>query len=317
VKFLFIMDPLERVDVTKDTTFVFMAESQARAHEIHYCGIRDLLVHEGRLHVISTPVSVKAVQGQHFKLGEPRFHAAEEFDCIFMRKDPPFDTDFFYSTHLLSLADSKKTFVFNNPHGLREATEKLFILHFPDLIPETLVTSDPAQLLAFCEKVGGDMVIKPLDGCGGANVFRVQRGDLNTHAIIGMMTREGTRQIMAQRFLPESRQGDMRLIYLKGRPLGGVLRVPREDDLRGNIHVGGTCVAAKVGDRERLICQRLAPSLDALGIYFAGLDVIGNYLTEVNVTSPTGIQEINRLDGVRLESHVIDFVEAKVGELER
>jgi len=310
------MDPLDRIDVTKDTTFVFMMESQARRHEIHYCGIRDLLVHEGRLHVISAPVSVAPAQGRHFKLGESRFHAAEEFDCVFMRKDPPFDTDFFYATHLLSLVDAKKTFVFNNPHGLREATEKLFIVHFPDLIPETVVTSDPAQLVAFCEKVGGDMVIKPLDGCGGANVFRVQRGDLNTHAIIGMMTREGTRHIMGQRFLPESRQGDMRLIYLDGEALGAVLRVPREDDLRGNIHVGGTCVAARIGERERLICRRLAPSLGALGIYFAGLDVIGNYLTEVNVTSPTGVQEINRLDGVRLESRVIDFVERKVRELD-
>ena len=311
------MDLLERVDIAKDTTFVFMMEAQRRRHEIQYCGIQDLLVHEGRLHVISASVSLTPVQGSHYKLGERRFHAAGEFDCVFMRKDPPFDTDFFYSTHLLSLIDAKKTFVFNNPHGLREATEKLFIVHFPDLIPETVVTSDPAQLLAFCEKVGGDMVIKPLDGCGGANVFRVQRGDLNTHAILGMMTRDGTRQIMGQRFLPESRRGDMRLIYLEGEPLGAVLRVPREDDLRGNIHVGGTCVAVTIGEREELICRRLKPSLDALGIYFAGLDVIGSYLTEINVTSPTGVQEINRLNSVRLESHVIDFVERKVGELQR
>jgi glutathione synthase len=317
VKLLFVMDPIERVDVTKDTTFVFMAESQARGHEIHYCGIRDLLVHEGHLHAMAAPIAVMPVQGQHFTLGARRFHPAEHFDCIFMRKDPPYDMDFFYSTHLLSLVDAKKTLVFNDPRGLREATEKLFILHFPDLIPETVVTSDPAQLVAFCEKVGGDMVVKPLDGCGGANVFRITKGDLNTRPILEMMTREGMRQVMAQRFLPESRQGDMRLIYLDGRALGAVLRVPREDDLRGNIHVGGTCVAAKVGDKERLICQRLAPSLTRLGIFFAGLDIIGGFLTEVNVTSPTGIQEINRLDGSRLETHVIDFVERKVGELER
>jgi glutathione synthase len=311
------MDPIERVNVTKDTTFVFMLESQARGYEIHYCGIRDLLVHEGRLHALSAPIKVKAVQGQHFTLGDRRFHPAEEFECIFMRKDPPYDMDFFYSTHLLSLVDPKKTFVFNDPRGLREATEKLFILHFPDLIPDTLVTSDPAQLLAFCERVGGDMVVKPLDGCGGANVFRITKGDLNTHPILEMMTREGTRQVMAQRFLTESRQGDMRLIYLDGRGLGGVLRVPRADDLRGNIHVGGTCKAVKIQERERLICQRLSSPLRRLGIFFAGLDIIGGRLTEVNVTSPTGIQEINALDGVKLEAEVIDFVEKKVTELER
>ena len=317
MKFLYVMDPVERVNVTKDTTFVFMSESQSRGHENYYCGIRDLLVHEGRLHALAAPITVKPTQGQHFRLGERRFHPAEHFECIFMRKDPPFDTDFFYSTHLLSLVNPTKTFVFNDPHGLREATEKLFILHFPDLIPETVVTSDPAQLLAFCDKVGGDIVVKPLDGCGGLGIFRIARGDLNTHPILEMMTREGTRQVMAQRFLPESRQGDMRLIYLDGRALGAVLRVPRTDDLRGNIHVGGTCHPAKPGDRERLICQRLAPALGRLGIYFAGLDIIGGWLTEVNVTSPTGIQEINALDRTQLEAEVIDFVEKKVTDLDR
>jgi glutathione synthase len=311
------MDPIERVNVTKDTTFVFMAESQARGHEIHICGIRDLSVYEGRLHVSSSSVHVKPIQGDHWRSGDLQFHPAESFDCIFARKDPPFDIDFFYSTHLLTLVDQKKTFVFNDPHGLREASEKLFILRFPDLIAETLVTSDPVQLLAFCGKVGGDIVVKPLDGCGGSNIFRVRSGDLNTHPILEMMTREGTRQVMGQRFLPESRRGDMRLIYLNGEALGAVLRVPREDDLRGNIHVGGTCVEVKVGDRERTICRRLEPELTKLGIFFAGLDVIGTYLTEVNVTSPTGIQEINRLDGVKLEARVIDFVEERVRGLGR
>jgi glutathione synthase len=317
VKFLFVMDLIERVNVTKDTTFLFMAESQGRGHEDYYCNIRDLLVYDGRLNALATPVQVRPVQGEHFTLGERRFHEAESFDAIFMRKDPPFDTDFFYATHLLSLVNPTKTFLFNDPHGLREATEKLFILHFPDLIPETVVTSDPAQLLAFCDKVGGDIVVKPLDGCGGSNVFRITKGDLNTHPILEMMTREGTRQIMAQRFLPESRQGDMRLIYLDGRALGAVLRVPRADDLRGNIHVGGTCEVAVAAARERLICQRLQPALSRLGIFFAGLDIIGGWLTEVNVTSPTGIQEINRLNQTKLEADVIDFVEKKVTDLER
>jgi glutathione synthase len=311
------MDPIERVDVTKDTTFVFMAESQARGHANYYCGIRDLVVDGGKLVASTMPIEVKPLQGQHFKLGKRRYSAAEDFECIFMRKDPPFDSDFFFSTHLLSLVDKRKTFVFNDPRGLREATEKLFILHFPDLIPETFVASDPAQILGFCAKVGGDIVVKPLDGCGGANVFRVRSGDLNTHPILEMMTREGSRPVMAQRFLPDSRRGDLRLIYLDGKALGAVLRVPKEDDLRGNIHVGGTCVAVKVGAREREICDAVAPALDTLGIYFAGLDIIGGCLTEANVTSPTGVQEVNRLDGVRLETQVIDFVEKKCAKLDR
>lgn len=228
-----------------------------------------------------------------------------------MRKDPPFDIDFFFSTHLQSLIDDSRTFVFNRACGLREATEKLFILRYPDLIAETLVSANATQILSFADEVGGDIVVKPLDGCGGLGIFRVTRGDLNTNSILETITDNGRRQVMAQRFLPESRDGDMRLIVLDGRPLGAMKRIPRDDDLRGNIHVGGRCVAAEIGERERSICERLAPAMRELGIYFAGLDIIGDYLTEVNVTSPTGIQEINRLDGAKLEAAVIDFVESK------
>jgi glutathione synthase len=317
VKLLYVMDPLERVDVRKDTTFAFMLESQSRGHDNFYCGIRDLMADGGKLFATAAPVTVKPEQGRHFALGDFAFHECEAFDAVFMRKDPPFDVAFFFATHLLSLIDETKTFVFNRASGLREATEKLFILRFPDVIAETIVSTDPTQILAFCDKVGGDIVVKPLDGCGGLGVFRVTRGDLNTHSILEMITESGTRQVMAQRFLPASREGDMRLIMLDGKPLGAVLRVPREDDLRGNIHVGGTVVEAKVGAREREICERLAPAMEELGLWFAGLDIIGECLTEVNVTSPTGIQEINRLSGLQLEADVIDFVERKVKALKR
>jgi len=315
MKFLFVMDPIERINITKDTTFVFLQESQARGHKNFYCGIRDLLVADGKVHALSSPIEVKPVQGEHWKFGGSDFVECESFDAVFMRKDPPFDIDFFFATHLLSLIDPTKTFLFNRPSGLREATEKLFIMRFPDLIPETIVTADPAQILTFCGEVGGDIVVKPLDGCGGMGIFRITSGDLNTHSILEMVTREGSRQIMAQRYLPESRKGDQRLIYCDGRALGTMLRVPREDELRGNIHVGGTCVHAEIGHREIEIVNRLAPALDDLGIYFAGLDIIGDRLTEVNVTSPTGIQEINTLNSAHLESDVIDLVEAKCREL--
>jgi len=316
MKFLTVMDPIEAVDVNKDTTFLFLQESQARVHQNYYCGISDLSVDAtARVLADCATLEVTAVQGSHYRCGERERISVEEFDAVFMRKDPPFDIDFFFSTHLQSLIDETRTFVFNRASALREATEKLFILRYPDLIAETMVSADPAQILAFGDRVGGDIVVKPLDGCGGLGIFRVTRGDLNTNSILETITEGGRRQVMAQRFLPESRDGDMRLIMLDGRPLGAMKRVPRDDDLRGNIHVGGNCVSAEIGEREHRICERLAPAMHELGLYFAGLDIIGGYLTEVNVTSSTGIQEINRLDGVKLEADVIDFVERKCEEL--
>lgn len=316
MKFLHVMDPIERVDITKDTSFVFIREAQLRGHENFYCGTSDLAFDRGRVVARSASLKVSDVQGQHAEVGSWDWIQAEDFQCVFMRKDPPFDTDFFFATHLLSLIDPEKTFVFNSAHGLREATEKMFILRFPDLIAETMVSASPDAILDFRDRVGGDIVVKPLDGCGGLGIFRIARGDLNTYSILETSTRHGMRPVMAQRFLPESRAGDTRLLYLDGRPLGAIKRVPKETDLRGNIHVGGTVIPQEIGELERSICAALHPSLDALGIYFAGLDVIGEYLTEVNVTSPTGVQESNRIGGFRLETKVIEFVEAKCRELE-
>jgi glutathione synthase len=191
----------------------------------------------------------------------------------------------------------------------------MFILRFPDLIANTFVSASKSEILAFAERNGGDIVVKPLEGCGGEGIFRIKKGDLNTNAIIEAITNKGATQIMAQEYLPASREGDMRLILLDGRPLGAMKRVPRDDDLRGNMHVGGRVVAAEIGDREREICERLTPAMRELGLYFSGLDIIGGKLTEVNVTSPTGVQEINALSGLKLEADVIDFVEKKCREL--
>ena len=317
MKFLHVMDPVERIDITKDTSFVFIREAQLRGHDNYYCGTSDLAFDQGRVVVRAATLRVNDMQGQHAQVGDWNWLPAEEFHCVFMRKDPPFDTDFFFATHLLSLIDETKTFVFNNAMGLREATEKMFILRFPELIAETMVSASPDAILEFRDRVGGDIVVKPLDGCGGQGIFRIARGDLNTYSILETSTRHGMRPVMAQRFLPESRTGDTRLLYLDGKPLGAIRRVPKETDLRGNIHVGGTVVPAEIGELERRICAALHPALEALGIYFAGLDVIGNYLTEVNVTSPTGVQESNRIGGVTLETKVIEFVEGRCRGLGR
>lgn len=316
-KFAFIMDPLERVLVDKDTTFVFMLEAQFRGHEIYFLGLRDLYARGP--HVIARARRCELMRKDpHYKfLDDAGEYPLETFDAVFMRKDPPADAAYLYATMLLSLADSHRTFVLNNPAGLREANEKLYALNFPDAIPPTLVTYEIPRLKTFLEEQGGEMIVKPLDGHGGEGVFLVTTKDRNIGTILETVTQFESRLIMAQRYLPEARIGDKRLIVLDGQPLGCMLRVPRDDENRGNIHVGGNCVKAPLTERDREICAMLKPRLERDGLYFVGLDIIGDYLTEVNVTSPTGVQEIDRLDGANLEGKVIDFVESRVAALKR
>lgn len=310
-RFLFIMDPIERILPDKDTTFVFMLESQRRGHHVYVCGVQDLFIDSARPGArFRRAEVVRAVP--HYRLFEERTESLHWFDAVFMRKDPPVDLAYLFATHVLSLVDVTQTFVMNRPSGLRDANEKLYALHFPTVIPPSIVTCDIDRLKTFLDHLGGEMIIKPLDGCGGAGVFDVRRTDRNLNAILEMSTDNGRRPIMAQRYLPEIRRGDKRLIVLNGEPLGATLRVPREDEHRGNIHVGGTCVQTDVTARDHLIVNTLASRLRDDGLFFVGLDIIGDFLTEVNVTSPTGIQEINALDNVCLEAQVIDFVESQL-----
>ncbi len=305
-----VMDPVDKINIDKDTTFVLMLEAQRRGHEVYYMELEDLFIRGGTPFGRFCRIQL-ARATPHFQFGERATGALEDFDALLMRKDPPFDMKFFFATHLLSLVDEGKCFVMNDPKGLREANEKLYALRFPEQIPQTLVSSDMGRLKDFMEELGGEMIIKPLDGCGGSGVFYLNVQDRNTNSILEAATDNGRRLIMGQRYLPEIRQGDKRIIVLDGRPLGAVLRVPLEYETRGNIHVGGRCVHAALTPRDLEICEALAPLLKNDGLYFVGLDVIGSFLTEVNVTSPTGIQEINALDHVQLESQVIDFIEQK------
>ncbi len=307
-RFLFIMDPIEDILPDKDTTFMLMLESQARQRSLYYCGIGDLFVSSARPYARVRRAQV--MRGvPHYALFEERTESLHWFEAIFMRKDPPVDRGYLFATQVLSLVDPSSTSILNEPSGLRNANEKLYALNFPEVIPPSIVTCDINRLKAFLNDLGGEMIVKPLDGCGGAGVFHLHRNDRNLNSILEMSTENGRRPIMGQRYLPEIRQGDKRLILLNGEPLGAVLRVPRDDEHRGNIHVGGTCLKAEINPRDRAIAARLAPRLRQDGLYFVGLDVIGDYLTEVNVTSPTGVQEINALSGVQLESQVIDFTE--------
>ncbi|MGD0073120.1 MAG: glutathione synthase [Candidatus Binataceae bacterium] len=316
-KFAFIMDPLDNLLVDKDTTFVFMLEALKRGHQVFFLGLRDLYARGPQMLGWARRCEVMRAQPCYRFLDDGGAYPLETFDAIFMRKDPPANLPYLYTTMLLSLVDRRRTFVLNDPAGLREANEKLYTLNFPSVIPPTLVTDRIDRLKLFMMEQGGEMVVKPLDGHGGEGVFVVAKDDRNLHAILETATEFETRFTMAQRYIREVRAGDKRLIVLDGEPLGGTLRVPRPDEHRGNIHVGGMCVKAPITARDQEICRVLRPRLAHDGLYFVGLDIIGDYLTEVNVTSPTGVQEIDRLDGVELEARVIDFVESRVARLER
>jgi glutathione synthase len=310
------MDPIDRINIRTDTTFVVMLEAGRRGHELCYMELDDLSSRGGAPEGRYRRVNV-ARATPHYRLGEEGSGPLAGFDVILMRKDPPFDLKYFYATHLLSLIDEGKCLVVNHPHGLREATEKLYALRFPELIPPTLVSADMQKLKGFMAEQGGEMIVKPLDGCGGSGVFHLTRRDRNTNALLETATENGKRFIMAQRYIPEVRGGDKRIVVLDGEPIGALLRIPREDETRSNLHVGGEGVKAALTPRDREICRAIAPSLKKLGLYFAGLDVIGDYLTEVNVTSPTGVQEINALDNVQLEQRIVDFIEKKAAALDK
>src|SRR3989449_2144984 len=317
LRLLYVMDPLSRVLVDKDTTFAFLLEGERRGHEQHHCGVEDLFVERSVAHARARPVRVRRA-AIHYTLGDQRSLPLGAFDVVFMRKDPPFDLSYYFATQLLGLADPAVTLVVNDPRGLREANEKLYALHFPELIPESLVAADPVRLKAFMAGLGGEMIVKPLDGCGGAGVFHLHRGDRNLNAILELSTLNGTRMVMAQRYLPAVRsEGDKRPIVLAGEPLGAIRRVPREDETRGNIHVGGRVERAVVDARDREICRRMAPRLEADGIYFVGLDVIGGLGTQGDVTSPTGGPEIDRPGRPLPPGRGPDRVGARAARLER
>jgi len=307
----FIMDPLSGVDVDKDTTFVLMLEAQRRGHEVWYLEPGAMFTGGSTLYAMCSRVSLDRGGAPHYSVLESENRPLNSFDVVWMRKDPPFNMDYIYSTYMLSLVREDGTLVINDPRGIRESNEKLYTLYFPEVIPETCVSKDKVRLKAFMEQAGGEIVIKPLHGCGGEGVFYLCAGDKNVNVIIEQITQGGEVFVMAQRYISEAAEGDKRIIILNGEPLGAVLRVSDPGDFRCNFYSGGRPVKTEMTERDVEICEALAPRLKSDGLYFVGIDVIGGYLTEVNTTSPTGVQEINRLDGVALESDVIDFVEGK------
>jgi glutathione synthase len=316
MRLLFVMDPPERIGIHTDTTFVFMMEAQRRGHELLHADASTLAIDhrsQGESHVTATarPARVQAVDAQALVLGAPVEVDLASCDAVLMRRDPPYDLDYYFATLLLERARAH-TLVLNDPRGLREANEKLYAMNFPEFIPATVVTRDAARLRAMQTQMGGELIVKPLDGCGGRGVFHLSGNDRNIPSILETITDFGRRWVIGQQYLPAARQGDKRILLLDGQVIGQVLRVPREDEVRGNLHVGGRAARSPLTEREQAICRSVGPRLRADGLWFVGIDVIGDYLTEVNVTSPTGVQEVNALEGVQLERAVIDSLEARV-----
>ena len=307
----FVMDPIEAVAIDADTTFVLMLEAQRRGHEVLYVDPADLSVVEGRAAALVTPVTLRREKGNHFDKGATRQVVLdEEVDVAFQRVDPPVDPDYVVATQILGLCE--RTWVLNRPASILAYNEKLFALQFREFMAETIVTRRSPELLAFMKRHGGEMILKPLDGKGGEGIFYVHKDDRNLFSLIEMATHFGARPTMAQRYLPAIRQGDKRILLLDGEFLGAVLRVPADEEVRANLHVGGTAMRAELSDADRRVLEALGPVLRREGLFFVGIDMIGDHLTEVNVTSPTGVQEINSLEDVALEALVIERVEERV-----
>lgn len=303
-----VMDPIARFDVERDTTFVIIEEALRRGIETYCCeqealGVRDARPW-GRFRQIN---ALRRVQGRHADLGPETDRCLDDFEVIWMRKDPPVTMAYIYATQILDLV-AERTWVINRPEALRAANEKLYAFCFPQLMPKTLLSNSARELKAFYHELGDEMIIKPIHGAGGRDIFRITPGDSNLNALIETMTDEGRRWIMAQAFIPEVVLGDKRIIMIDGEAVGATARLPPADDHRANIHVGGACVSSPLSARDREICEALGPRLRDDGLFFVGIDVIGDWLTEINVTSPTGVQEINRLDGVCLERGLWDTI---------
>jgi glutathione synthase len=303
------MDPMESINIDADSTFVLALEAQRRGHALWHYLPQHLMLRDSRLYARARRLEVRRKLGDHFTLGEPETLDLSTMDIVLMRQDPPFDMAYITATHLLEHIHPQ-TLVVNDPVHVRNAPEKLFVTHFKDIMPPTLIASDKPSIEAFRAE-HGDIVIKPLFGNGGADVFHVGPDDENFNALIELFTRLYREPIIVQRYIPAVRQGDKRIILVDGEALGAVARIPKAGEARANLHVGARAVKAALSDRDREICRAIGTTLKERGLLFVGIDVIGDYLTEINVTSPTGIQEINRLDGTALEVDVWNAIEAR------
>ncbi len=304
------MDPIERIDITGDSTFALALEAQARGARLFYYGPRDLSFSDGEVIANVRPLSVRNIKGDHFTLGDAAMIDLSKIDVVLMRQDPPFDMAYITATHFLERIHPK-TLVVNDPAHVRNAPEKIFATEFKALMPPTLITTDRAEIARFRAK-HKDIILKPLYGNGGVGVFRVKEDDENLGSLLEMFTQFYREPVIVQRYLPEVRKGDKRIILVDGEFAGAINRVPADGEARSNMHVGGRPEATELTPREKDICAALAPELKRRGLLFTGIDVIGDYLTEINVTSPTGIWEVKRFGGADIAALLWDAIESKL-----
>lgn len=307
------MDPIEDVDINADSTFRLAEEAQNRGHDLYVYTPNDLTFNRGKIKAKGRSISLKRKIGDHVNFGAVELLALSEFDVIWLRQDPPFDMGYITNTHLLDLI-GQKTLIVNNPFWVRNLPEKLLVLEFPDLIPETVISRDLEEIKRFKNEFK-DIIIKPLYGNGGAGIFRLREDDKNLTSLHELFSSMSSEPLIAQAFLPDVKKGDKRIILVDGEPVGAINRVPKAGETRSNMHVGGKAEPAKLSQRDREICRSLGPILKNRGQVFVGIDVIGDYLTEINVTSPTGIQELERFDKVNIAEMIWHAVEKKVGSL--
>jgi len=307
-----VMDPIAGITPAKDSTLAMALEAQARGHELVYLELPDLHIVEGEARGRGRPLMVRDHPDDWFTLGEPTDISLADLDVILMRKDPPFDMEYIYATYILERAELAGSLIVNRPAALRDINEKAFTAWFPQCCPSTIITRDLQELRDFRDQ-HGRIVVKPLHGMGGKSIFVVDQGDNNANVIFETLTHDGTAYTMAQTYIPEITAGDKRIILVNGAtPDYSLARVPGADDNRGNLVMGATGELRELSDRDRWICEQVGPKLVSRGVMFAGLDVIGDFLTEVNVTSPTGIREIHKLADVNLAAALMDSIEQEI-----
>ena len=303
------MAPIESINPKKDSTLAMMLAAQARGWTVYCLQQSDLVITGGKVHARLTEVELRHDMHDWYTVKAIVEAPLNDLDAVLMRKDPPFDMEYIYTTYMLEMAETAGLLVLNRPGSIRDCNEKLFALQFPQCCPPHIVSRDPAHLRAFHTE-HQDVIYKPLDGMGGASIFRAQPGDANLSVIIETLTRQGTTQTMAQKYIPEIKQGDKRILLINGEPIPYALaRIPAVGETRGNLAAGGEGVARPLTERDRWICNEVAPALQAKGLYFVGIDVIGDYLTEINVTCPTCIRELDKAYDLDIAGDYMNFIE--------
>jgi glutathione synthase len=317
VKLAVVMDPIKAINFKKDTTLAMLLAAQKRNWELWYIEQDDLYLQDGAAMAKMQALEVRYDPHDWFTLGATFYRPLREMDVVLMRKDPPFDNEFVYSTYILEQAERDGALVVNRPQSLRDCNEKMFATQFPQCTPPVLVTRSKALLREFHQQ-HGDVIFKPLDGMGGSSIFRLKPGDPNVSVIIEVLTGHGTRQIMAQKFIPEIAQGDKRILMVDGQHVGYALaRIPAPNETRGNLAAGGSARGQELTERDKWICAQVGPTLREKGLLFVGLDVIGDYLTEINVTSPTCVRELDAAFNLDIAGVLMDAIAGKLRDKQR